>query len=181
MSDWNPEKYLLFKKQRTQPAIDLAGRVRDCGAKTIVDIGCGPGNSTAVLQSVFPQAKIKGIDTSESMIEKAKEKYKDAHSLINAGYAAQNISNIGYNYYTGRSEPVYATADGIVESIRDDNQRYGYGNLVRLSHVLGFSTAYTNLEKVSVKKGDFVSKGDIIGYTTASPGKNYISLYYFDR
>lgn len=112
------------------------------------------------------------------MKQKAKEKYKDAHSLINAGYAAQNISNIGYNYYTGRSEPVYATADGIVESIRDDNQRYGYGNLVRLSHVLGFSTAYTNLEKVSVKKGDFVSKGNIIGYTTASPGKNYISLYY---
>ncbi len=31
MSDWNPEKYLLFKKQRTQPAIDLANRVRDCG------------------------------------------------------------------------------------------------------------------------------------------------------
>ncbi len=75
MSDWNPEKYLLFKEQRTQPAIDLANRVRDCGAKTIVDIGCGPGNSTAVLQSVFPQTEIKGIDASESMIEKAKEKY----------------------------------------------------------------------------------------------------------
>lgn len=55
MSDWNAEKYLLFKKQRTQPAIDLADRVRDCGARTVVDIGCGPGNSTAVLKSIFPQ------------------------------------------------------------------------------------------------------------------------------
>ena len=40
MSDWNSEKYLLFKKQRTQPAADLANRVRDCHAETIVDIGC---------------------------------------------------------------------------------------------------------------------------------------------
>lgn len=37
MSDWNSEKYLLFEKQRTQPAIDLANRVRDCGAETIVE------------------------------------------------------------------------------------------------------------------------------------------------
>ena len=56
MSDWNPKKYLLFKKQRTQPAIDLANRVRDCGAETAADIGCGPGNSTAVLRDVFPHA-----------------------------------------------------------------------------------------------------------------------------
>lgn len=77
MSDWNPEKYLLFQKQRTQPAIDLANRIRDCGARTIVDIGCGPGNSTAVLKEVFPNAKILGIDNSDTMIMKAKEKYTD--------------------------------------------------------------------------------------------------------
>lgn len=85
MSDWNPEKYLLFKKQRTQPAIDLANRVRDCGAKTIVDIGCGPGNSTAVLKDVFPHANIFGIDNSASMISKAKEKYSSlAFSVCSA-------------------------------------------------------------------------------------------------
>lgn len=85
MSDWNPEKYLLFKKQRTQPAIDLANRVRDCGAKTIVDIGCGPGNSTAVLKDVFPHANILGIDNSASMISKAKEKYSSlAFSVCSA-------------------------------------------------------------------------------------------------
>ena len=77
MSDWNPEKYLLFQRQRTQPAIDLANRVRDCGAETVVDIGCGPGNSTVVLKDVFPDAKILGIDSSASMIGKAKEKYSD--------------------------------------------------------------------------------------------------------
>lgn len=77
MSDWNPEKYLLFKKQRTQPAIDLAKRVRDCAPETVVDIGCGPGNSTAVLRSVFPNADILGIDSSENMIAKAKAEHSD--------------------------------------------------------------------------------------------------------
>ena len=75
MSDWNPEKYLLFKNQRTQPALDLANRVRSCQAKTVVDIGCGPGNSTAVLKDVFPQAKILGIDNSANMISKAKAQH----------------------------------------------------------------------------------------------------------
>lgn len=77
MSEWNPEKYLIFQRQRTQPAIDLAKRVQGCGAKSIVDIGCGPGNSTAVLQDTFPGAKILGIDSSEAMIAKAREKHSD--------------------------------------------------------------------------------------------------------
>ena len=75
MSDWNPEKYLLFKNQRTQPALDLANRVRSCQAKTVVDIGCGPGNSTAVLKDVFPHAKILRIDNSANMISKAKTQH----------------------------------------------------------------------------------------------------------
>ena len=77
MSDWNPEKYLLFKKQRTQPAIDLAKSVQACAPKTIVDIGCGPGNSTAVLRSVFADADILGIDSSEKMIAKATAEHSD--------------------------------------------------------------------------------------------------------
>lgn len=77
MSDWNPEKYLMFKKQRTQPAIDLATRLREYAPHTVVDIGCGPGNSTAILKSVFPDARIFGIDNSESMIAKAKQEHGD--------------------------------------------------------------------------------------------------------
>ncbi|MFR8012660.1 MAG: methyltransferase domain-containing protein [Clostridia bacterium] len=85
MSDWNPEKYLLFQRQRTQPAIDLANRVRDCVPNTIVDIGCGPGNSTEVLRKAFPEAEILGIDSSPSMIERAREKRSDLNfSLCSA-------------------------------------------------------------------------------------------------
>lgn len=77
MSDWNPEKYLLFKQQRTQPAVDLAVRVRELSPQSVVDIGCGPGNSTAVLRSVFPAAALLGIDSSETMITKARREHPD--------------------------------------------------------------------------------------------------------
>lgn len=89
MSDWNPEKYLIFQKQRTQPAIDLAHRIRDCGADTVVDIGCGPGNSTTVLKQMFPDAKLLGIDTSESMIRQAREKHPDINFSV---CSAENLA-----------------------------------------------------------------------------------------
>ncbi len=112
------------------------------------------------------------------MKQKTKKNTIDYNLIDTQYHVLQNAGNMGYDYYTSKSEPVIATADGIVESTRDGNQKYGYGNIVRISHVLGFSSAYTNLFKIKVQKGEFVSKGDIIGYTTPSPGKNNVSLYY---
>ena len=77
MTEWNSTQYLKFKKQRTQPAVDLAMRVLDRNPKAIVDIGCGPGNSTSVLKQLFPNADILGIDNSSNMIEKARKDHPD--------------------------------------------------------------------------------------------------------
>jgi len=77
VSEWNSEQYLKFKKQRTQPAIDLAKKISIEHPNNILDIGCGPGNSTSVLKKIFPQASILGVDSSEDMIKKAKESYTD--------------------------------------------------------------------------------------------------------
>ncbi len=82
MSDWNAEKYLQFKAQRTQPAIDLAKRVSDHSPQKIADIGCGPGNSTKILRETFPKASLIGIDSSETMINKAKTEYPELHFQI---------------------------------------------------------------------------------------------------
>ncbi len=71
MADWNPESYLKFKKERTRPSIDLAERIEAVNPKKILDIGCGPGNSTAVLKQHFPEAGVIGIDNSPNMIETA--------------------------------------------------------------------------------------------------------------
>lgn len=77
MSQWDSEQYLKFKKQRTQPAIDLVKRITTKQPGKILDIGCGPGNSTFVLKKAFPQAYLLGVDNSENMIKAAKESYPD--------------------------------------------------------------------------------------------------------
>lgn len=73
MSDWKPDLYLTFEKERTQPAIDLVARIDHKDPKRMIDIGCGPGNSTAVLKNRWPEAEIVGIDNSKAMIQQAEK------------------------------------------------------------------------------------------------------------
>ncbi|MDP4178964.1 MAG: methyltransferase domain-containing protein [Bacillota bacterium] len=75
MSDWNSVQYLMFKNERTQPAIDLVNRINIEKPKKILDIGCGPGNSTQVLADKFPDSYILGVDSSSNMIDTAKRDY----------------------------------------------------------------------------------------------------------
>lgn len=75
MSDWKPNLYLEFGKERTQPSIDLVARIDHNGPQRMIDIGCGPGNSTNVLKARWPQAEIIGLDNSKPMIDEAKSKY----------------------------------------------------------------------------------------------------------
>ena len=74
MKKWNAEQYLLFKNGRTQPAWDLASQIDLDQPASILDIGCGPGNSTDVLARRYPGADILGIDNSEEMIAAASAK-----------------------------------------------------------------------------------------------------------
>lgn len=76
MSEWDSKQYTKFEKERTQPSIDLIGRVGIC-PKSILDIGCGPGNSTAQLAAHFPEAEILGVDSSDNMLARARAVYPD--------------------------------------------------------------------------------------------------------
>ena len=60
--------------------------------------------------------------------------------------------------------PVYATADAMVE-YAGKHTKSGYGRLVILKHNYGFKTLYGHLNKVVIKSGTFVQKGDLIAYT----------------
>lgn len=71
-SAWNPGHYLKYGDERTRPSVDLAAAVKLHAPKVIVDLGCGPGNSTRVLRARWPEARLVGIDSSEEMIEAAK-------------------------------------------------------------------------------------------------------------
>ncbi|KAK4184376.1 S-adenosyl-L-methionine-dependent methyltransferase [Podospora australis] len=74
---WSPKEYLEFTDQRGRPIKDLINFLYDNGVaspKRIVDLGCGPGNSTEALCEAFPTAQISGMDSSKEMLEQARQK-----------------------------------------------------------------------------------------------------------
>jgi trans-aconitate 2-methyltransferase len=77
-SDWSPDQYLLFADARNRPIHDLITFLGpEYSPGSIVDIGCGPGNSTEILAKRFPNAKISGIDSSPAMLAKARTTLPD--------------------------------------------------------------------------------------------------------
>jgi murein DD-endopeptidase MepM/ murein hydrolase activator NlpD len=56
---------------------------------------------------------------------------------------------------------VFATGDGIV--IEAENARNGYGKEVIIDHGFGYMSRYAHLQKISVKRGQKIKRGQFIG------------------
>ena len=74
MSDWNPALYKRFEAERTRPAAELLARVPLDAPAEVVDLGCGPGNSTELLVQRYPGAHVVGTDSSPAMLASARER-----------------------------------------------------------------------------------------------------------
>jgi trans-aconitate 2-methyltransferase len=77
MPRWDSDKYLKFANERTQPAIDLLARVAVDTPRTVADLGCGPGNSTALPHERWPAAAIVGVESSPEMLNAARSAHPD--------------------------------------------------------------------------------------------------------
>ncbi|NVO62621.1 M23 family metallopeptidase [Photobacterium damselae] len=72
-------------------------------------------------------------------------------------------SHNGLDFAAKIGTPIYAPADAVIEQARSSNS--GYGNHLQLNHAMGFISTYSHLSKFNVKRGQFVRKGDLIGWT----------------
>jgi len=86
---WDPGTYLRFGDERGRPFFDLLSRVQEDEPGFVVDLGCGPGNLTAVLAKRWPGARVLGVDSSPEMIEAARAEAGAADAVAAEAGAAQ--------------------------------------------------------------------------------------------
>ena len=91
---WDPSQYLRYSGERLRPALDLLARIKLAAPDTIVDLGCGAGNVTALLAERWPHARITGVDNSKEMLAQARTSASGAgHEWIEADIAAWTPSH----------------------------------------------------------------------------------------
>jgi trans-aconitate 2-methyltransferase len=101
VTDWNSELYLRYERERTQPSLDLTSRIPLEEPKEVIDLGCGPGNSTRVLRQRWPNAHIVGLDSSPAMIEQARQSSTDVE---------WRVADLRTWSETGRFDLIFANA-----------------------------------------------------------------------
>lgn len=72
--DWNSGLYLKFERERMRAARDLLAHIPPFTPKRVFDLGCGPGTSTELLAAAFPDASVVGVDSSDNMLDAARER-----------------------------------------------------------------------------------------------------------
>lgn len=71
---WSSGLYLKFEDDRTRPARDLLAQVPLDTLTCAVDLGCGPGNSTALLVERWGPSGVSGVDSDAAMVDAARKR-----------------------------------------------------------------------------------------------------------
>lgn len=69
---WDPQQYLRYEDERERPFGELLARMEHADPREVVDLGCGPGTTTARLSERWPNAHVLGVDNSAAMIAHAR-------------------------------------------------------------------------------------------------------------
>jgi trans-aconitate 2-methyltransferase len=69
---WDPAVYRRYGDERSRPFFELVGRVGASSPRAVVDLGCGPGDLTETLAQRWPDATVRGVDSSAEMIAEAR-------------------------------------------------------------------------------------------------------------
>ena len=101
-----------------------------------------------------------------------------AHGRIisSFGKTLDGERNDGINIATAMDAPIHAAAGGTVTYA--GNELKGYGNLVLIRHADGYTTAYAHADRLTVQRGDTVTKGQVIGYAGTSGDVDSPQLHF---
>ena len=82
----------------------------------------------------------------------------------------------GMDFTAKMGTPVFASGDGIVS--RADNTASGFGNHIVIRHGFGYETLYAHLSRYKARVGQYVKRGDIIGYVGSTGRSEAPHLHY---
>ncbi|MDH5379586.1 MAG: M23 family metallopeptidase [Cyclobacteriaceae bacterium] len=84
----------------------------------------------------------------------------------------------GIDFTAPRGSEVFSTAQGTVKSVKITDANTGYGNRIEIDHGNGLLSHYAHLDNISVKVGQKVLKGEVIGTVGTSGGTIAPSIHY---
>ena len=90
-------------------------------------------------------------------------------------FTGETAFHPGLDIAAEQGVPVHATADGTVDSAAYDGN---YGKAIVISHGFTISTRYGHLSQFSVRPGQKVKRGDVIGYVGATGRVTGAHLHY---
>ena len=90
-------------------------------------------------------------------------------------FTGEPAQHLGLDISGERGQPVFATADGVVQSAGWSGD---FGNLVVLSHEFGLTTRYAHLSRIVVTPGTRVRRGDVVGHLGSSGRSSGAHLHY---
>lgn len=119
-------------------------------------------STSTVTPSLIPLPKSKAIITSP-------------FGMRNHPTLGRPVKHNGIDFGSGRGTEIYAASNGKIVLAEFNSS---FGNYIVIEHKDGQSTAYAHLDRLSVSKGDVVSKGQIIGYSGSTGRSTGPHLHY---
>ena len=91
-------------------------------------------------------------------------------------FTGRSKRHTGVDFALKPGNPIYATGDGVVESVKFEF--FGYGNSVVIDHGFGYKTRYAHLKSIGVAEGMKVRRGECIGESGNSGRSSGPHLHY---
>lgn len=146
-ADSIPEtKIISYTRKKADPLAQKANRIEENFRRVLREVG----REDFTLPPM--QMPLKGLSYTQVGASKGER--------MNPIYKAR-IEHSGLDFITTQGEKVYAAMDGQIAKV--DKSSKGYGNMVTVSHDGGYSTRYAHLSQISVKEGQRVKAGDVVG------------------
>lgn len=92
------DEHMLNNVEGCREAYEKMAELIPAEVKELLDLGCGTGPELERIFKLYPDVAVTGIDITEEMLEKLREKYKDKQiTLINGDYFKTDIGQCRFD------------------------------------------------------------------------------------